>query len=240
MDQSSEHARQKAQNDLVLSYLAVRRAIGLLGFFLPVALALYGLVLGGLLPSMSAYFYSPMREIFVGTLCAQAVFLWSYEGYREPGRLLTDRLVARIAALSAALIGFAPSRPDGPLPDGSCTLLQCMLGPGASANLHVLAVLGFFGALTVFCLVLFQRGTDDSPEGRAARRLYRICGWTIIAAIAAIGLLLFTGLDERLAALRPVFWLEAVACFAFATSWTVKGRFLRPVLRMMAGPRGQS
>ena len=35
-------ARQRADNDLVLSFLRVRRAIGLLGFFLPAALILWG------------------------------------------------------------------------------------------------------------------------------------------------------------------------------------------------------
>lgn len=233
MDRKSSRARQQAQNDLVLSFLAVRRAIGALGYFLPIALAVHGLISGGILASMSAYFYSPMREIFVGTLCAQAVFLWSYEGYREPGRLLTDKLVARIAAIAAALIALAPASPNDPDRAASCTLLQCVLGSGPSSALHLVAVTAFFGALAIYCLVLFLRGTDDSAEGRAARLIYRICGWTIIAAIGAIGLMFLTGLDDRLAALHPVFWLEAVACFAFATSWAVKGRSLRPVVRMM-------
>ncbi|NPB31586.1 hypothetical protein G7L58_23860, partial [Shigella sonnei] len=70
-------AQQRADNDLVLSFLRVRRAIGLLGFFLPAALIVWGIVFGhGILPSISASYYSPMREIFVGTLCANAVFLW--------------------------------------------------------------------------------------------------------------------------------------------------------------------
>ena len=57
-------AIQRADNDLVLSFLRVRRAIGLLGFFLPAALIAYGLAFGGgILPSMSDYYYSPMREI---------------------------------------------------------------------------------------------------------------------------------------------------------------------------------
>ncbi|MEO1960303.1 MAG: hypothetical protein ABGW82_04910, partial [Paracoccus sp. (in: a-proteobacteria)] len=97
---------QKAENDLVLSFLAVRRAIGLLGFFLPVVLILWGLAApAGLFRSISAAYYSPMREIFVGTLIAQAVFLWSYEGYRPRGsEIVSDKATARVAAVSAALI----------------------------------------------------------------------------------------------------------------------------------------
>ncbi|MTH66602.1 DUF998 domain-containing protein [Paracoccus shanxieyensis] len=247
--------RQKAGNQLVLSFLAVRRAIGALGYFLPVVLALYGVASGGILTSLSAYYYSPMREIFVGCLIAQAVFLWSYEGYRDTGTWLTDRLVARVASVAVALVALVPTgfpvtpntglpvaglsitSPPMPRPP-SCTFLQCVLGNSASALVHLIAAGVFFAALAVYCLVLFVRGSEDSAEKQASNRIYRICGWTIIASIGLIGLLFVTGLDQRLAALRPVFWLEFVACFAFATSWTVKGDALRPMVQMMARPRG--
>ena len=45
----------------------------------------------------------------------------------------------------------------------------------------------------------------------------------------------------QLAPLRPVFWLETIATFAFATSWMVKGDAMKPVVRALAhaeaGPR---
>ena len=101
---------QKSHNDLVLSFLAVRRAIGALGFFLPLALLAYGLSTGDLLPSISSAYYSPMREVFVGCLMAQAVFLWSYEGFRpDAGDLVSDKATARVAAvvMDAAHAGMA-------------------------------------------------------------------------------------------------------------------------------------
>ena len=225
---------QKAHNDLVLSFLAVRRAIGALGYFLPVALMVFAIASGqGLRTSISAYYYSPMREVFVGTLIAQAVFLWSYEGFRpHAGEIITDWLTARVAAVAAALIALAPtSGPQQP-----CTLLQCILGPPVAGWLHLLAAGVFFMALAVFCLVLFVRGDTDSAEKRASNRIYRICGWVILVSIGLIGLLFATGLDQRLALLRPVFVLETVATFAFATSWAVKGDALRPLVRGMARP----
>ena len=69
------------------------------------------------------------------------------------------------------------------------------------------------------CLVLFVRGTVDGPEKAASNRIYRICGWTIIVSIGLIGLLFATGLDDTLARLRPVFWLETAATSPLATSW---------------------
>ncbi|WEF24023.1 hypothetical protein [Paracoccus sp. S3-43] len=232
--------RQKSHNDLVLSFLAVRRAIGALGFFLPLALLAYGLAVGELLPSISSAYYSPMREVFVGSLIAQAVFLWSYEGFRpDAGDLVTDKGTARVAAVAIALVALSPTCKDGcVLPDeAACTLLQCLLKPPLASLVHLVAAAVFFGALAVYCLVLFTKGAVDGAEKDASNRIYRICGWMIVASIGLIGVLFATGLDDRLAGLRPVFWLETVATFAFATSWMVKGDALRPLVRGVAALR---
>lgn len=237
--------QQQDDNDLVLSFLSVRRAIGALGFFLPAALILYGLFApDGILGSISAYYYTPMREVLVGTLCAQAVFLWSYEGYRPPTpELITDRNVARVAALGALGVALAPvaesvafrapeAAPvttDQPI---TCTLTQCVLGEQAAGLIHTVSAAMFFGALAVFCLVLFVKGGTETAEKRARQRIYRICGWTIVVALILMAALILTGLDDRLAALRPIFWLEVIATCAFATSWAVKGQTLRPLVAM--------
>ncbi|MBA4491065.1 hypothetical protein [Paracoccus sp. S1E-3] len=244
MDQVKSGQQQKADNDLVLSFLSVRRAIGALGFFLPLALLAYGLLWSAeILPSISAYYYSPMREVLVGSLCAQAVFLWSYEGYRPPiPEIITDRRVARIAALGALGVALSPTLPvAGPVittdraaacRDIPITLIQCLLGDVRAAWIHDLSAFLFFGALAVFCLVLFVKGSTESAEKRARHRIYRICGWTIVASLIAMGALIATGLDRVLMRWEPIFWLEVLASFAFATSWTVKGEAMQPLVAM--------
>lgn len=236
---------QKAHNDLVLSFLAVRRAIGALGFFLPLALLAYGLWVGKLLPSISSAYYTPMREVFVGALMAQAVFLWSYEGFRpDAGDLVTDKGTARVAAVAIALVALAPTSPDEKASDVPakpvCTVLQCLLnrsGMDWSSLVHLVAAAVFFGALAVYCLVLFTKGAVDGAEKDASNRIYRLCGWIIIVSMGLLGLLFATGLDDRWRGLRPVFWLETIATFAFATSWMVKGDAMRPLVRGVAALR---
>lgn len=249
MEQDISGNRQKAMNDLVVPYRSVRRSIGALGLFLPVALTVYGLFSAdGILDSMSAYFYSPMREVFVGTLCALAVFLWTYEGYRaNPGEWLSDRSAARAASLGAAGIALLPTSPDpvfeaaaAPVVESepvTCTLMQCLLGEGVASTLHFLAAGLFFGSMAVFCLFLFTRGDDSDPEKRAANRIYRLCGWVIVIALVLIAILQFTGLRQVLGAIRPVFWLEVFASIAIATSWMIKGDTLQPLARMMVPQR---
>lgn len=265
MASTTLHENPPPRRDLVMSYLAVRKAIGILGFFLPTVLLLYALITGDpLRPSISSYYYSPMREVFTGSLLAIAVFLWSYQGYSEPDRLITDKLVGRVAAVAVTLGALSPTDPpsvevgaaltatpataggsvldcmlkNGPTPGHPAVdynLMQCLLGPNLSPKLHVTAAAVFFLALTIYCLVLFRRDDGGSAEKtlqeRARDRIYVICGWTIIASIVLIGIVWVTELDIKL---RPVFWLEMLGCFAFATSWTVKGKSMEPVVRMMA------
>ncbi|WBU63603.1 hypothetical protein [Paracoccus aerodenitrificans] len=240
---AQQESRQKAENDLVLSFLSVRRAIGYLGFFLPTALIIYALFSAdGFLASISAYYYSPMREVLVGTLCAQAVFLWSYEGYRPIGNeLISDIVVARTAAIGALGVALMPTAEDEAYqaPESvpvivdqpvECTLAQCALGDTATSLLHSLCAGLFFGALAIFCLVLFVRGEKATARQRACHRIYRICGWIIVAAMLGMGLLKLAG--DPFPSLRPVFWLEVIASFAFATSWLVKGQALQPLVRI--------
>lgn len=236
-------AVQRRHNELVLSFLALRRAIGIVGLFLPAALLAWGLGTGEFPPTMSEFYYTPMSEVFVGSLSAISVFLWSYEGYRER-RLVTDRNTARAASLGALGVALCPSGTElQDIPVPPLTLSQRLFGVPLTETLHYSSAAVFFLSLAVFCLVLFVRGATAAPPPgaslketaawRAARRehaLYRLCGTVILVAIAAIALLHLSGTPDGLDRLRPVFWLEVAACMAFAISWLVKGRTLAPVI----------
>lgn len=246
MSDMRTNQQKKARNDLVLSFLAVRRAIGCLGFVMPLTLIIYGLAsTSGLQNSISAYYYTPMREIFVGIFCAQAVFLWSYEGYRpETPGIITDRNVARVAALGSLGVALAPmARKEnllesaGQLP--GCTLTQCLLGSQVTSVIHYVSAIIFLSALAVFSLVLFVKGGSDTAEKRARQHIYRICGWVIVGTMVMIALLVLSGLDDIFVTLKPVFWLEAIASFAFAVSWSVKGRSLQLLVRRMTPETGK-
>lgn len=223
---------QEAHNDLVLSFLALRKAIGILGLFLPAGLLVFAAFQpAGLLPSISHYYYSPMSDLFVGTMVAIGVFLWAYEGYRPEGdELITDKRVGRAAALGAFGVAFSPIPPET---DVVCTVLQCALGNRVAALVHYGAAVLFFAALAVFCLVLFVKsaGGQSSPK-RRRNGIFRVCGWTIVAALAvivALGLLPGPEMKARINGLSLVFWSEAVAVVAFAFSWIVKGRMIAPL-----------
>ena len=209
-------------SSLVVSYLVLRRAVGALGIALPVVLAIGALVIfqTGLRDSISDYYHTGMRNVFVGILCAIGVFLMSYRGYKiiddRPG---DPRGIFALAGVYAICVALFPT-------DGATGASAAVTTVGL---LHLLFAALFFLNTAYVSLVLFIR-TDPtqtlSEEKKRRILIYKICGWTILAAIALIGLhaLLPTGIRLTLAPVRPVFWLESVAVGAFGISWLTKGK----------------
>jgi hypothetical protein len=54
-------------------------------------------------------------------------------------------------------------------------------------------------------------------------KVYTVCGYMILAAIALIAVVHFLPADSLIRAVSPVFWLESLACVSFGISWFVKG-----------------
>src|SRR5580704_17911032 len=67
----------------VLSYLALRKAVGVVALALPFVLAIpYWLLQNHALESsISGYYYTGMRNLFVGSLCAISMFMLCARGY---------------------------------------------------------------------------------------------------------------------------------------------------------------
>lgn len=194
----------------VLSYIGLRRAIGVIGLALPVVLPIGVALFRGDQPgSISGYYYTDMRNVLVGIMCAIGVFLLSYKF----GRL--GNMWSNIAALAAIGVALAPTPP----PDPTATEVAVGVVHGVSAVV-------FFVALAVFCFVLFPQPDNPGPPTAhhlARVRIYRICGGVIVGCLA--GALLVAYLDA-LPQLRPLYWLESIAVIAFGFSWIVKGRVL--------------
>jgi len=209
-------ALEKQRLNLVFPYLTLRTIIGVLGMALPFVISLGALAFfqTGLQPSISAYYHTGMRDVFVGMLWAIGFFLFSYEGYER-----ADNIAGELACVFAIGVALFPTTPQG------------AAGPVASVIgvVHLVFAGLFFLTLSYFCLFLFTRtNPNNPPTPRKLQRIlvYRICGITMLVCFALIPIftyLLPPDLVERIAPLKPVFWLESIAIFAFGTSWFVKG-----------------
>jgi hypothetical protein len=96
-------------NSLVISYLGLRKAIGVIAITLPFVLGL-GIVVfdkAGLPISLSAAYYTSTRNILVGAMCAIGALLMSYRGYDWK-----DDIAAKVAAICSFGAALFPTAPE--------------------------------------------------------------------------------------------------------------------------------
>ena len=202
-----------SDNSLVISYLWLRTAIGIIGIALPFALALGKILFdgGGLQSSMSAYYYTNTRNVFVGSLCAIGIFLMSYRGY---GR--KDNIAGKLACVFAIGVAFFPTTPP------------TIAAPGDKliGVIHLTCAALLFLTLAYFSLCLFRK-TDPTkpptPQKQRRNLVYALCGYAILASILLIATFKALPSLAPFQEFKPVFWLEALAVVSFGVSWLTKG-----------------
>lgn len=198
----------------MIGYLTLRKAIGLLGTALPFVLSLGAFLLfkTGIQASMSSYYHTGMRDVFVGTLCAIGVFMISYRGYERQ-----DDVAGDLACVFAVGVALFPT-----------TLRGDLIPLDIIGKLHLAFAALFFLTLAYFSLRLFTK-TDPTktptPQKLQRNKVYRACGYTLLASVVLIGLLTFlpSEIKQALSPYHPVYWLESLGVFAFGISWLTKG-----------------
>lgn len=190
------------------SYLALRKAVGWIGILLPFVLALGVIIDSGksdLIPSISHYYYSVMGDVFVGAICAVALFMFFYCGYDK-----RDDRAGNIAGFFAIGLALFPTTQFHPTE---------LIG-----YIHFACAAIFFLTLSYYSLFLFTLTVEgEKPKGRklARNRIYITCGVIMIACLIAIAIYSFVTDDTTKT--RFIFWAESIALVAFGISWLTKG-----------------
>ena len=213
LKEAQEYAGDSA---LAAAYTHLQQIVGVIAVLLPFVLVIGNKALSGdeFESSISAYYHTPMGDVFVGALWALAVFFLSYNYKPLPGFNLDNKLstLASIAAIGVALF---------PTTSDASPALQSEQVVGR-VHLGFAAVL--FALLAVFALFLFPRsGGQMTPEKRRRNVLYRTCGVIIVVAMALVPVSNLVDPSDRL---HAFFWLETTCVVAFGVSWLVKGGFL--------------
>lgn len=202
----------KANDNLqIISYLTLRKFIGLLGIALPVIM-----VAGGMLTtksfmveqSISNYYHTGMRDIFVGILFVLGFFLLSYKGYQA-----IDDISGNLGFVFAIGVALCPTGPEHPVMHA----------------LHAIFATLLFAIFIFFSLYLFRKGSKpDSTTSRKKSRniVYLVCGIVMIISVSGVGICLTFLSLTQLENTNIVFWLESVALWAFGISWLTKGKVL--------------
>ncbi|MFK8059308.1 MAG: hypothetical protein AB8B78_04370 [Polaribacter sp.] len=212
-------AKRQTENDLIISYKLLRKLIGSIGVFLPIILGV-GLFFydkeNFIQDSISDYYGTQLRDVFVGFLFVLGFFLFSYKGFKNPekGWLHNDNIFANLGGAFALLVALFPTTSKNE----------------TIRIIHLTSAVLLFAVFTYFCLVIFRR-TNDNKEikptamKKTRNKFYMWCGILIIFFVAIAGLSFVDAImtEEKRRATDIIFWCETFALWVFGFSWLIKG-----------------
>ena len=186
-----------------------RFMLGIICGLLPIGCLLFGLLgqirginYPGWYNSISATFFSNGNMCMIGALCLCSFFLCTYKGYD-----LGDRVYTIVAAVSALLIVACPCA-AAPMEYIGLFALPAKV----SDFIHMVAAIALFGSFALMTLTQFTKGSHKNRN-----TIYRICGWTMLALMALVGISTVTGLPGYMTMI-----CEAGMLWAFAVAWIIK------------------
>ncbi|MFN8288381.1 MAG: hypothetical protein U0V74_16610 [Chitinophagales bacterium] len=217
----------------VISYQTMQFIVGGIALGLPVIVwVFYSLLeshMASPLSAISEYYYTIMRDVFVGSLCMVSLFLFAYKGYPKKGMIISENMIFNTAGLLCVLVALFSMNmaPD------VCSInnRQIDLCPNLVA-LHHREWFGWIhnGAATLLFIILgfvslflFTK-TDDknklTPDKKRRIFIYRLCGIIIWATLA------FYVVCSLVKVQWPslLFVVEFICLEAFGLSWLVKAK----------------
>jgi len=210
--------------ELLVSYHAQQQAVGWIAFLMPFSVRILASTFDGIAwtDSISAYYYTALRDVFVGSLAIGGVALAFFRTDRPH-----DRWVAVVAGVAAVGIGLFPMNilagdilwRSATSPEETAKLLEALQhAPHGPLGLHFYCVATFFALATYLVTFSFRANTapDPTPQKLTRNKVYVVCG-TIMAASAVW--LAFQKMHQH-----AIFWPELFAVMSFAAAWLVKGQ----------------
>ena len=208
----------------VITYRRIRSAIGILGIALPVLLIIFSLIpffKTKIQFSISHYYYSNLRDIFTGILFAVGLFLIRYKGHSNPQFLKNDNLLTNIAGGLAFGVALFPTNTED-CAKKIYTLIpvcHCVIG-----TFHYIFAAILFLILAIISINVFtigQKEDDQIPDSMFnENKIYKACGYFMLFARVLVPIL------AHFEIYYATLVCEALALFAFGTSWLIKGRAL--------------
>jgi hypothetical protein len=209
------------QNQIaIISYLSMRRMIGILGISLPIIVVFGGFIQGNveIQPSISGYYYTNMRDFFVGLLCIVSIFLMSYKGYEK-----VDNIVGNLSGIFAfGMVLFPTAMCYGCAHE---KVGMFLIYDNVSEYIHLTFGFLFFLTLSYNSIFLFtKRQPGHLSEAKRRRNfIYRFCGIVMILSMLCIVVYTFFYRNTEVDDIYPVLIFESIALLAFGISWLIKG-----------------
>ena len=235
---------KKLEHDINFDYRELRLMVGVIAFLLPVVVILITFKVS---PSISAYYHSNARDVFVGLMFVIGALLIAYKGHNK-----TEEWVSSFGGVTAVVTALFPTNCNNKLFPSACSadIVPTICGScGTTFNvtIHTIGAFLTFSVIVYFCLIAFlrrvvekidkdskptvslvinhalKRGEKDYSQFiKQIRRLriYLVCG-LLMALILLISVYVsFT--DEASVIL---FWGESFALVLFGIAWMTASKF---------------
>jgi len=207
------------------SYIIIGAIVGAVGVLLPIIfIGGERFFLGGgwhVRGSISAYYHTSMRDVFVAGLCVTGFLLAIYRSGELRKAEFWLSLVAGIAVTGVVFFptgrpGLPPDAPKcGVMPEpAGCSPVQQLLGEIPVAMVHFTCAVVFIVTLALISFVF------AGHDGNKASTLQIACGVTILAAV--LGVVAGELNEITLGELTPLYIGEVVSVWAFAVSWVAE------------------
>jgi hypothetical protein len=197
------------ENKETNSFLILRRIIGACGFLLPVILLTFGLILNqNIEKSISDYYGTNMRDVFVGIMFTVGFFLFAYPGYD-----IIDKIFCKLGTVFA--IGVA--------------LCAVTSNIDIIQTFHYIFAGCLFLDMSYISIFLFTKGSltkgNDNTQKKKRNIIYITCGIIMLFFLIVIPIVKIIS-PEADREYKITFILETLILWAFGTSWAIKGRTL--------------
>jgi len=188
----------------VFDYHTLRGMVGLIAFAIPIVVLIFSSESKN---SISAYYYTESRDLFVGMLCIVGAFLFAYNGHDT-----IQMISSKVAAFAALGVALFPTTHAG-------------AEPSFTSYVHIASAVTLFAILAYFCSVFYLRADKKGKQLRAI--LYAICGGTIVLSLVAAAYGEFVLGADDLKRSRVIFYAEWIALWAFGFAWFLAGAYQR-------------
>jgi hypothetical protein len=185
------NSNQEIRKHILDTYTYLRLGMAGIGIIFPLFLWWGGLFFGvKFQASISTYYHTPMRDIFVGSMIAIGAFLWFYQGITKRENFALN--CAGILAIVFALSPTAFLEKDGQIKCETFTTSPLHgISEATASYVHGTSAMLFFFAIAYVCIF-----TSKTVINQKYQKIYNLLGaGMIIFPVSSALLLLF--LKER-------------------------------------------
>lgn len=211
--------------DPVITVNRLRKGVGILGISLPIVIVLLSLIPffeTDIQISLSAYYYTNLREIFTSVLCAVGFFLLLYKSdIKDPKLHRKENILVNIMGVTAIGVAFIPTKcRDYYFIGGTKCENAFSFIPHAgdtTAMFHAIIAAILFLTFAYTSYFIFTKEDPNVKPGEV--KIYK--GSAIVILLSTITILIDSIIEFFS---HTTLICEALLLFGFGISWLVKGK----------------